>query len=60
MAIPGEISSCTGSNKRAYDLLNWKPKYTIEDMCKDAWQAEVRQDFRSRVKNALLDIANFL
>ena len=60
ITIPGEISSCTGSNKRVYDLLNWKPKYTIEDMCKDAWQAEVRQDFRSRVKNALLDVANFL
>lgn len=39
---PGDIDECYADPTRAYELLGWKAKYNIEDMCRDAnnWQAQ--------------------
>lgn len=37
---PGDIDECYADPTKAYNLLGWKAKYNIEDMCRDAnhWQ----------------------
>ena len=39
---PGDIDECYADPTKAYELLGWKAKYNIEDMCRDAnnWQAQ--------------------
>ena len=34
---PGDIAYSFATVEKAEKLLNWKAKYTIDDMCKDAW-----------------------
>ncbi len=34
---PGDIGSCYADTKKAEELLGWKAKYNIEDMCRDGW-----------------------
>ena len=33
----GDISSSFADVKKAKNILNWQSKYSLEDMCKDAW-----------------------
>ena len=33
----GDIAICYADASKAKKLLNWKAKYTIEDMCRDSW-----------------------
>ncbi|AJC49330.1 UDP-glucose 4-epimerase GalE [Allofrancisella guangzhouensis] len=33
----GDIAECYADTKCAYSKLGWKAKYSLEDMCKDAW-----------------------
>ncbi|BED92636.1 MAG: UDP-glucose 4-epimerase [Candidatus Paraimprobicoccus trichonymphae] len=35
----GDISICYAESNLAKKHLNWKPKYNLEDMCKDAWNS---------------------
>ncbi len=39
---PGDIDECYADPTKAYELLGWKAKYNIEDMCRDAnnWQSK--------------------
>ncbi len=39
---PGDIDECYANPKKAYELLGWKAKYNIEDMCRDSynWQTK--------------------
>lgn len=34
---PGDIATCYADSKKAEQELNWKCKYTLEDMCKDTY-----------------------
>lgn len=34
---PGDIATCYADSKKAEQELNWTCKYTLEDMCKDAY-----------------------
>ena len=34
----GDVPFLVANNKKALSTLNWKPKRTIEDMCKDGWR----------------------
>lgn len=34
----GDISSVVADNKKALEVLNWKPERNIEDMCIDGWK----------------------
>ena len=34
----GDVASLVADNSKAKDLLNWEPKRTIEDMCRDGWK----------------------
>lgn len=34
---PGDIATCYADSKKAEQELNWKCKYTLEDMCRDAY-----------------------
>ena len=34
---PGDIASSIADNKLAISLLNWSPKRSIEEMCRDGW-----------------------
>lgn len=38
---PGDIAICYADTTKAQRELGWKPKRTIEDMCKDAWRYEI-------------------
>ena len=33
----GDIPIIIADNKKAIDLLNWEPKFNLNDMCKDGW-----------------------
>jgi len=35
----GDSAICYANNSKALNMLDWKPKYTYEDMVKDAWEA---------------------
>ena len=39
---PGDIDECYANPKKAYELLGWKARYNIEDMCRDSynWQTK--------------------
>lgn len=39
---PGDIDECYADPTKAYELLGWRAKYNIEDMCRDAnnWQVK--------------------
>ncbi len=39
----GDIASSIADNKLAISLLNWKPKRSIEDMCKDGWRWQINK-----------------
>ena len=34
----GDVAKLVANNSRALSNLNWKPKKTIEDMCRDGWK----------------------
>lgn len=38
----GDIATCYASPEKAEKLLNWKAKYNVEDMCRDAWNAALK------------------
>tara|TARA_A100001388_G_C28762642_1_gene498704 strand:- start:1308 stop:2360 length:1053 start_codon:yes stop_codon:yes gene_type:complete len=33
----GDVESSIAENLKAKTILNWQPKFTLEDMCRDAW-----------------------
>ena len=37
----GDVGTVVADNSLANKLLNWKPKRTIRDMCKDGWEWEL-------------------
>jgi len=37
----GDTAISFASNKKAKKLLNWSPKFNLEDMCKDSWQTSI-------------------
>ncbi len=41
---PGDIAISIADNKLATSLLDWKPKRTLEDMCRDGWQWQRNQN----------------
>lgn len=34
---PGDIATCFSNPTKAEEILGWKTKYTLEDMCLDSW-----------------------
>ena len=34
---PGDVAQCYSDPSKAKDVLGWSAEYTIEDMCRDAW-----------------------
>lgn len=43
----GDVAVCVADNKLAKSLLNWEPKKSLEEMCKDGWkwkQKTLRQE----------------
>tara|TARA_B100000073_G_scaffold82687_1_gene63312 strand:+ start:62725 stop:63780 length:1056 start_codon:yes stop_codon:yes gene_type:complete len=34
----GDVSSLIANNKKALKYLNWRPKRSLEDMCRDGWK----------------------
>lgn len=44
---PGDIATCYADIQKANKILNWKPRYGIEDICRDTWNFEkMSQDER--------------
>lgn len=41
---PGDLAIAYASSKKANEILGWYPKYTIDDMVKDAWNFEKNND----------------
>lgn len=39
---PGDIAECYADPSKAYRELKWKTEKTLEDMCKDAWNWQVK------------------
>ena len=39
---PGDIAECYANANYARDVLNWKPKKNLEDMCKDSWRWKLK------------------
>ena len=37
----GDVGTVVADNSLANKLLNWKPKRTIRDMCRDGWKWEL-------------------
>ncbi|HIU85166.1 MAG TPA: UDP-glucose 4-epimerase GalE [Candidatus Aphodousia gallistercoris] len=35
---PGDVASNWANPQRAFELLGWKARYTLEDMCRDSWR----------------------
>ena len=35
---PGDVPIVVANNKLAFDVLNWKPKRNLEDICRDGWK----------------------
>ncbi len=42
---PGDVISIYANNDRAFQRLQWRPRYTIEDIMQTAWLWEQRRDF---------------
>jgi UDP-glucose 4-epimerase len=40
---PGDIARCWADATLAEKLLDWRAKRTLEDMCRDAWNWQMRQ-----------------
>jgi UDP-glucose 4-epimerase len=38
----GDSPICYADSTKIKKELNWKPKYKLDDMCKDAWNAEIK------------------
>lgn len=36
---PGDIAECYASPEKAYNVLGWRSEFNLEDMCRDAWNA---------------------
>jgi UDP-glucose-4-epimerase len=34
----GDIGTCYADSSKAYDMLGWKAKYGLEEMCEDSWR----------------------
>ncbi len=39
---PSEVRSLKGDSRKARKLLKWKPKYNLEDICKDMLEADLK------------------
>lgn len=39
---PGDVAKCYADPDKAREELGWEAKYTLEDMCKDAWNFVVK------------------
>lgn len=39
---PGDVAECWADVSLAHQLLGWKTKLTLEDMCRDAWTWQMR------------------
>ena len=39
---PSEVRSLKGDSRKARKLLKWKPKYNLEDICKDVLEADLK------------------
>ena len=39
----GDVGSCYADASLAKKLLGWEAKYSLEEMCKDAWEAVKNQ-----------------
>lgn len=39
---PGDIATCYADVQKAAGELNWKASYTLEDMCRDSWNWQVK------------------
>ena len=39
----GDVAMCYADTSKAYNLLGWKAKKTLEDMCRDAWNWQLKQ-----------------
>lgn len=37
---PGDVASNWANPQRAFELLGWKARYTLEDMCRDSWRLQ--------------------
>ena len=35
---PGDVASCYADASRAHSMLNWRTKYSLDDMCADVWR----------------------
>ena len=46
---PGDVESSVAENLKAKTILNWEPKYNLEDMCRDSWkwQQVLKNDYES-------------
>jgi UDP-glucose 4-epimerase len=40
---PGDTATCFADTTLAKSLLGWESKYTLEDMCRDAWRWQLSQ-----------------
>ena len=38
----GDVAICYASAQKANNILNWKAKYSLEDMCRDAWNFQLQ------------------
>ena len=36
----GDVAICYADPIKAEEILNWKTKYTLNEMCKDAWEGK--------------------
>lgn len=39
---PGDVATCFADVSKARDLLGWSAKYSIDDMCRDHWNYQVK------------------
>ena len=37
----GDVAKYFADNKKAFSILKWKPKYNLDDMCRDSWRWKV-------------------
>lgn len=41
---PGDIAECYCDPSKAKKVLNWEAKYNLQDMCRDAWNWQLKKD----------------
>ena len=39
---PGDIDECYANPKKAYEVLGWRARYNIEDMCRDSYNWQIK------------------